>query len=82
MPQIKKLVLSLVAIMAVSFAYAQDLPTNTELGKCYVRCTTPDVYENETVIFVLTSVYKNLEVVPATYETVKERVMIKQASEK
>ena len=24
--------------------YSQDLPQNPEPGKCYVRCTTPDIY--------------------------------------
>ncbi|WP_405368837.1 MULTISPECIES: OmpA family protein [unclassified Nonlabens] len=78
----KKLVLSLVAIAAGSFAFAQDLPTNPEPGKCYVRCTTPDVYENETISLVATPAYKTLKVVPATYETVTERVLVKEASKK
>ncbi|AGC78132.1 OmpA family protein [Nonlabens dokdonensis] len=78
----KKLVLSLVAIASASFAFAQDLPTNPEPGKCYVRCTTPDVYENETVSLEATPAYKKLKVVPATYETVTERVLVKEASKK
>ncbi|MEE2802403.1 MAG: OmpA family protein [Bacteroidota bacterium] len=67
---------------AVTAVTAQDLPTNPEPGKCYVRCTTPDVYENEEVSIQSTPAYKKLRVVPATYETVTERVLVKEASKK
>ncbi|GAK91610.1 hypothetical protein JCM19297_1561 [Nonlabens ulvanivorans] len=76
----KKLILSLVAIATATVGFAQDLPSNPEPGKCYVRCTTPDVYENETVSIQSTPSYKKLSVVPATYETVTERVLVKEAS--
>lgn len=78
----RKILLSVVAVASASFAFAQDLPTNPEPGKCYVRCTTPDVYENETVSIEATPAYKKLRVIPASYETVTEKVMIKEASKK
>ncbi|WP_124980546.1 OmpA family protein [Nonlabens xiamenensis] len=78
----KKIILSLIALAATGFATAQDLPSNPEPGKCYVRCTTPDVYENEEVTLEATPAYKKLQVVPAKYETVTERVLVKEASKK
>lgn len=41
----KKILLLCAAFAFVlNTAQAQDLPTNPEAGKCYVRCTTPDIY--------------------------------------
>ena len=58
------------ALVAFAFgAQAQDLPTNPEPGKCYVRCTTPDIYETQTIQKQNTPAYKKLRVVPAQYET-------------
>lgn len=43
-----------------SFALiAQDLPQNPEPGKCYVRCTTPDIYLNEEVKIQINSLTKS-----------------------
>ncbi len=61
---------------------AQDLPTNPEAGKCYVRCTTPDVYVNETVRVTVKPAYKVLKTIPVTYKTVTERVLVKEESKK
>lgn len=51
----------LLCLMAFgSFALiAQDLPQNTEPGKCYVRCTTPDIYVNEEVKIQINSLTKS-----------------------
>ena len=76
----KRILFSILAISAVSFGFAQDLPTNPEPGKCYVRCTTPDIYENQTVQIEVEPAYKKLRTVPAKYETVTERVLVKDAS--
>lgn len=40
--------LLIVAILAVSTLEAQQLPSNPDPDKCYVRAVTPDVYEKET----------------------------------
>ena len=78
----KKVILSLMGICAIATVSAQDLPTNPEPGKCYVRCTTPDLYENETVEMAKTPSYKKLRAIPATYKTVTERVMVKAESKR
>jgi outer membrane protein OmpA-like peptidoglycan-associated protein len=72
-----KRVLFLCAVMTATISMAQDLPANPEPGKCYVRCTTPDVYVNETMTINVKPAYKVLKTVPATYKTVTERVMVK-----
>ena len=77
-----KKALFLFAAMTASFAMAQDLPTNPEPGKCYVRCTTPDVYVNETVTLTMKPAYKVLKTVSATFKTVTERVEVKAAGKK
>ena len=45
----KKLLLMSLLAFSVLNVFTQDLPQNPEPGKCYVRCTTPDVYVNEEV---------------------------------
>ncbi|RMB60879.1 OmpA family protein [Dokdonia sinensis] len=79
----KKILLLCAAFaFVVTTAQAQDLPTNPEAGKCYVRCTTPDIYETQTVQIQKTPAYKKLAVVPAQYEQVTERVLVKEASKR
>ena len=68
----------LFSIVAVS----QDLPSNPEAGKCYVRCTTPDIYVNESIRVVTAPAYKRLRTIPAEYRTENERVMVKAAGKK
>ncbi|RKR13332.1 OmpA family protein [Maribacter vaceletii] len=77
-----KKILFLFAVMTASVSMAQDLPANPEPGKCYVRCTTPDVYVNETVTLTVKPAYKVLKTVPATFKTVTERVEVKAAGKK
>lgn len=78
----KKLFLLGLSLLVASVTFAQDLPTNPEPGKCYVRCTTPDVYVNETVQVMTKPAYKRLRTVPAEYSTQSERVMVKAAGKK
>ncbi len=73
----------LMAMLGVSmYSVAQDLPKNPEPGKCYVRCTTPDVYKNEDVQILVKPAYKVLKQVPAEYKTVTEKVLVKEESKK
>ncbi|MDC7998206.1 OmpA family protein [Gilvibacter sediminis] len=78
----RKIVLLILAVGLANLTHAQDLPSNPEPGKCYVRCTTPDVYVNEDVQVMVKPAYKVLKTVPAQYETVTERVMVKAAGKK
>ena len=73
--------LLIILISSISLS-AQDLPTNPEPGKCYVRCTTPDIYENQSIQVQVTPEYKRLKTFPATYKTVTEKVLIKEAAKK
>lgn len=69
----------LVAMVLASFsAQAQQLPSNPDPNKCYVRCVTPDVYGTETVRIQTAPAYNRLSVVPATYKTITERVLVKE----
>lgn len=78
----RKSILLVLGLCVGISAHAQDLPTNPEPGKCYVRCTTPDVYVNETVQVMTKPAFKKLRTVPAKYETVTERVMVKAPGKK
>ncbi|QIE58616.1 OmpA family protein [Rasiella rasia] len=78
----KKIILLGLSLLVGMVTYAQDLPTNPEPGKCYVRCTTPDVYVNETVQVMTKPAYKRLKTIPAQYETQTERVMVKAPGKK
>ncbi len=70
------------ALLFVSYAYSQDLPTNPEPGKCYVRCVTPDIFKTVEETIVVKPAYKKLVLHPAEYKTVTEEVLVKEASEK
>jgi len=74
----KKSILFVLAILATSFAFAQDLPTNPEPGKCYVRCVTPDIWVNQQVTVQVSPAYKKLSVVPAQYK--KETITVDSKS--
>jgi outer membrane protein OmpA-like peptidoglycan-associated protein len=77
----KKLLLT-GALLAFYFtASAQDLPTNAEPGKCYVRCKTPEVWKNEDVTIEIAPAYKKIVTHPAKYKTVTESVISKEAGE-
>ena len=78
----KQVLLIFFAIIGGMTIQAQDLPANPEPGKCYVRCTTPDVYENKTVEVQITPEYRKLKTYPATFETTTERVLVKEEAKK
>ena len=63
-------------------AFSQDLPQNPEPGKCYVRCTTPDIYVNENVKVMVRPSYKKIKIIPAEFEKRTERVIVKQESKR
>ncbi len=78
----RKLLFSISFLAIGGFALAQDLPTNPEPGKCYVRCTTPDVWKNETVTIETHPAYKKIKTYPAQYKTVTEKVLVKEEGER
>ncbi len=75
----KILFLGIVAMLSFT-ASAQDLPSNPEPGKCYVRCTTPDVWKNEEVTIQTAPSYKVLKAHGPQYSTEKFTVETKPAS--
>lgn len=72
------------AIFSGSLLHAQDqgLPPNPEPGKCYIKCITKDEFTEESVRVMTKAAYHTLEIVPAVYKTVKERVLIKEETKK
>jgi len=78
----QKLLLLVCFVAGIGFSIAQDLPTNPTPGKCYVKCITKDTFKEVTDTYQSYPAYKTLEVVPATYKTVEERVLVKEASKK
>ena len=60
----------------------KDLPTNSEAGKCYVRCTTPDVYVNEKVKVQVKPSYKIIKTIPVKFEKRTEKVLVKSEEKK
>ncbi|MFI1743547.1 MULTISPECIES: OmpA family protein [Thalassobellus] len=77
-----KLLLCLTFLLGLGFSQAQDLPSNPEPGKCYVKCITKDEFKDVDETIEVYPAYTKLTVVPATYRTVEERVLIKEATKK
>ena len=63
-------------------AQAQDLPENPEPGKCYVRCTTPDIWETQTETVMIKPAFKKIVTHPAEFKTITEQVLKTEASYK
>ncbi len=77
----KKLLFSCLALVVSTMAFAQDLPTNPEPGKCYVRCVTPDVWTNQDVTVQVSPAYKKIKTVPAQYSTQNEVVVVQSTGQ-
>ncbi|WP_298766615.1 OmpA family protein [uncultured Polaribacter sp.] len=78
----KKILLGAAFLMFGAVTFGQDLPSNPEPGKCYVRCKTPEVWKNEDVTIEVAPAYKKIVTYPATFETITERVLVKEADQK
>ncbi len=77
-----KFTLFTILLGALGIAQVDNLPANPEPGKCYVKCVTHDEFKTEKVTVKTQDAYKVLTVVPATFKTVTEKVMIKEGSKK
>ena len=77
----KKFLFSCLSFIICSVAFAQDLPTNPEPGKCYVRCVTPDVWTNQDVTVQVSPAYKKIKAIPATYSTQNEVVVVQSTGQ-
>lgn len=75
----KKLSLFILTGLCFSLS-AQDLPENAQPGKCYIKCITADEFKEETETIEVAPAYKVLKTVPATFKTVVEEVLVKEAS--
>ncbi|MDO4729568.1 MAG: OmpA family protein [Bacteroidota bacterium] len=79
----KKTIFSFITVTLIGgYVSAQDLPANPAPGKCYVKCITKDEFREETETIQIAPAYTKLEVVPAKYKTIEERVLVKEASKK
>ncbi len=77
----KKTLLTILSFVVCVTVFAQDLPTNPEPGKCYVRCVTPDVWVNQDVTIQVAPAYKKLRTVPAEFATESITVVSKAAGQ-
>lgn len=77
----KKNLFSVSFLIATAITFGQDLPENPEQGKCYVRCKTPDVWQNETVNVAVSPEFKKITTFPAEYKTIQEKVLTKEAGQ-
>lgn len=69
-------------IVGFEFSNAQDLPSNPDPGKCYVKCITKDTFKEVTETYQSYPAYKTLSITPATYKTVEDRVLVKEATKR
>ena len=74
--------ITLFMLFCTTLVTAQNLPSNPDPGKCYVKCITKDVFETVTENVQVQPSYQTLSVVPATYKTVEEQVVVKEASKR
>jgi len=78
----KRFLFLLCALCCLQILQAQDLPPNPEPGKCYVRCTTPDVYETVQKSVLAKPAHMRLAIKPAQYRTVEETIEVRPASKR
>lgn len=71
----------LVAFFSIAVK-AQELPANPIPGKCYIKCITKDEFKEVTETIQTFPSYKKLTVVPATYRTIEEKVLVKEAGKR
>jgi outer membrane protein OmpA-like peptidoglycan-associated protein len=78
----KKITVLIFTLLVANVTFSQNLPTNPEPGKCYVRCVTPDIWVNQDVTIETAPAFKKLTVVPATFNSETTTVESKVASQR
>lgn len=81
-----KITLAAMLILGTFFSKAQktfdQLPTNPQPGKCYVKCVTPNVFETVEQQILVTPAYRTIKVTPAVYKTVTYTITERPAYKK
>lgn len=77
--KMNKLLIGCLLVMFVTLPnFAQELPKEGDPGKCYVKCITPDKFEEVTETVVVHEAYTELEDVKPTFKEVTEEVLVKE----
>lgn len=66
----------------VQMSQIEGLPINARAGECYARVAIPPKFEMRTERQLVQAGGEKVEVIPARYEWVEERVLVKPAQEK
>jgi hypothetical protein len=61
-------------------AIVGDLPPNARPGQCFAKVIRPATFRTETVRKLVKEASERIETVPAVYETVKEKVLVKDCA--
>jgi hypothetical protein len=72
----------LILLLSSKLVFTQDLPKNPVIGKCYVKCKTPEVWKNKDVTIKIAPAHKKITTHPAKYKTFTQKVLIKEAGVK
>lgn len=78
--------ISLVTLFTLLFGFVsaqnEGLPANPEPGKCYIKCVTPDEFDQVEETVMVRPGYSELRLAPAVYKTVYDTVLVKEASKR
>jgi len=78
MSKLCQLTLLFCLVFSVSaFAQPENLPENTEPGKCYAKCLIPDEFDLATSQIETKAAYTKLDVIAPSTETITRQVMVK-----
>ncbi len=80
---LKIILSSILFSISTYLAFGQTaMPTNPKPGMCYIRCMEEDTWREKNVQITKVPGHVKLEVVPAEYKMVEEKLMIKPAYKK
>ncbi len=74
------LIFAFCAVVSFAQPTPNEVPPNSEAGKCYAKCIIPDEYRDVEERIQVRPASTKTVVTPAEYETVTERVLLKEAS--